>query len=151
MAAQRAEGNLQITEKHNLPCDKGVWIDEREALIVSSVGKQIIAKRITSNVEQYHVGGGSGSATPYGPQDAVSETGQLRRKKQQLKRFFQKVIKELKPAMRIYIIGPAKAKEGLRKELSETNDVSFQSLVVESADSMTQNQLKARIKSYFVK
>lgn len=129
--------------------DIGVWIDEREALIVSYNSGLIKLKRLYSEVESYHVTGGAGSSTPYGPQDAVSETGYLRRKKQQLKRYFKLVIQELESARRIYVLGPAEAKEGLVKDLVASKEVVYERLNVETADSMTDNQLKARVSKFF--
>ena len=128
--------------------DVGIWIDEREALLVTFSEGKLIIQRIPSEVETYHVTGGSGSSTPYGPQDAVSETGYLRRKNQQLKKYFSRVMEHLKTAERILIIGPAEAKDGLRKELSGSA-LPFERLAVKPADSMTENQLKARVKEFF--
>lgn len=129
--------------------DKGIWIDEKQAWIAYKKYKQVNLKSIGSIVEPYHLRGGSGSSTPYGPQETVSETGLLRRKKQQLKKYFTRVIEEMLPARRVYIMGPAEAKIGLKKEIEEMKSLPFQSVVVETADSMTQNQFKAKVKEFF--
>ncbi|MEP1096590.1 MAG: hypothetical protein ABJG78_15850 [Cyclobacteriaceae bacterium] len=129
--------------------DKGIWIDETQAWIVYKKYKQINLKSVGSVVEPYHLRGGSRSSTPWGPQETVSETGLLRRKKQQLRTYFRRVIQELLPAKRVYIMGPAEAKIGLQKELEQMKSLSFKSMVVETADSMTQNQFKAKVKEFF--
>ncbi len=129
--------------------DKGIWLDERQAWIVSQKSKTVNLKAIDSDVETYHLHGGSGSSTPYGPQDAVSEPALNRRKNQQLKNYFQRVIDEVLPADRLYITGPAEAKIGLEKEISQLKDLSIQSLTIEPADSMTKNQFKAKVKDFF--
>ncbi|MEO9870600.1 hypothetical protein [Ekhidna sp.] len=129
--------------------DKGVWIDERQSWIVYQRFGQINMKIISSNVETYHLHGGSGSSTPYGPQDAVSETALYRRKDHQLKNYFQKVIEELLPVKRLYVTGPAEAKIGLEKEISKMKNLSVRSVVLEAADSMTKNQFKAMVKDHF--
>ncbi len=131
--------------------DKGVWIDEKQAWIVYRKFKQTNLKSVGSKVDTYHLRGGSGSSTPYGSQDTVSETGLLRRRKQQTRQFFQRVISEMLPARRIYITGPAEAKIGLKKEISSIKNLSLKSMVVESADRMTPNQFKAKVKDFFEK
>ena len=110
---------------------------------------QINLKSVESKVDFINLHGGSRSSTPYGPQETVSETGLLRRKKQQLRTYFKSVIDEILPAKRIYIAGPAEAKIGLQKEIEQMKNLSFGSMVVESADSMTENQFKAKVKQFF--
>ena len=129
--------------------DVGIWLDEREALIIHAVSGQIKIKRIVSNVETYHPRGGSRSKTPYGPQEVISESGYLSRKKQQLLRYFHKVIEKIESYGRIYILGPAEAKDGLRKEILKTKQPNFTQLTVETTDRMTDNQLKAKVRSHF--
>lgn len=131
--------------------DKGIWIDEKQAWIVYKKFEQTILKAIGSEVETYHLRGGSRTSTPYGPQDTVSETGLLRRKKQQLRQFYKRVINELLPAKRIYITGPAEAKIGLEKELASITNLTLKMLVVETADRMTENQFKAKVRDFFDK
>ena len=129
--------------------DKGIWIDERQAWILSCAKNNLLLKTIRSEVEAYHLHGGSGSSTPYGPQDVVSETALNRRKDQQLRNYFQLVISEILPAKRLFITGPAGAKTGLHKELNLMKDHTFESITTESSDSMTENQFKALVREFF--
>ncbi|MEO9485224.1 MAG: hypothetical protein ABJG47_17325 [Ekhidna sp.] len=131
--------------------DKGVWIDERQAWIVYQNRNHVSLKAVGSEVETYHLHGGSGSSTPYGPQEAISETTLNRRKEQQLKNYYHLVIEELLPAKRLYISGPAEAKIALEKEIAQRKNLPLKSVVVEPADSMTKNQFKAKVKDFFEK
>lgn len=128
--------------------DKGIWIDEREAWIVYK-DDEIKLKKIGSEVEPFRVHGGSGSSTPYGPQDTVSETKFMRRKKQQLKQYFVHLIDELKPVDRLYIAGPAEAKIGLESEIAGMSHDKINVVAVDTTDIMTENQWKAMVREFF--
>ena len=57
----------------------GVWIDKNEAKIISlKNGTQQIVT-IPSNIEDYHVTGGSGTRLKGGPQDVVQDRKYLER------------------------------------------------------------------------
>ncbi len=129
--------------------DKGIWIDEKQAWIVFRKYNKTNLKAIGSDVETYHLRGGSRSSTPYGPQETVSETRLLRRKNQQLKNYYRRVLGELLPVSRVYLTGPAEAKVGLEKEILELKDLSLKTLRVETLDSMTKNQFKAKVRAFF--
>ena len=126
----------------------GVWIDYDKAYVIRlSKGKEQL-KRIDSNIEHFNLKGGSRSKVSYGPQDNVSESKLLARKKQQQSSFFTKIIEVLNPQDQIIVFGPATAKIGLKKVLEQhplfrQNDIS-----IESSDSMTENQMKAWIRNY---
>ncbi len=130
--------------------DKGVWLDEKEAWIAFFDGSQVQMKSIDSEVEDFHLHGGYGTTeTPYRSQDTVSETGLLRRKKGQMKTYLQHVLKEILPVDRLYIMGPAQTKVRLEKAITESKNLTLQSVVVEAADKMTQNQFKAKVNEFF--
>lgn len=129
--------------------EKGVWLDEKEAWIAYFDGSEVQMKSINSEIEDYHLHGGYGTETPYRSQDTVSETGLLRRKKGQMKTYIQHILKELMPVDRLYIIGPAQTKVQLEKAITESKNLTLQSVVVQAADKMTQNQFKAKVNEFF--
>ena len=55
----------------------GVWLDFRDALITYLDNGTERIVRISSEIDESHPVGGSGTSTPYGAQDAVSETKHL--------------------------------------------------------------------------
>jgi stalled ribosome rescue protein Dom34 len=65
--------------------------------------------------------------------------------------YFKKIIEELKKADQIVLYGPAETYERLLKELQQ-NAPKIASRVKEasSADSMTINQIKAKVRDYFI-
>ena len=132
----------------------GVWIDHREAIVVSISNTGERVSRIASNAEgHYRLSGGSRSRTPYGPQDVASEDRIERRRMQQLHRFYEKVKKAICLADAVFIFGPGEAKWELRKELREPKSLFSKivgiELCIERADKMTDKQVVARVRAFF--
>lgn len=127
----------------------GIWLDEDKALVVTPSEETEQLKTIISEIEHYHLHGGSGSSTPYGPQDAVSESKLLERKKHQREVFFEKIIAQLGNTSSIALFGPAETKKELAKALQKHPAYKEKVVAVETADSMTENQVKALVRDFF--
>ena len=122
----------------------GLWLDHREAIIVvlSYQGEQIT--RIKSGAEkQIRLEGGS-------RQDGLQTTETLRDKKfaMQLGKYFDDIIAYIRGAELIQIFGPGEAKHELMKRL-ENDGLKERIVEVENADSMTDNQIAAKVREYF--
>lgn len=122
----------------------GLWIDNREAIIVklTDKGEQIV--RVNSDAEkQIRFEGGS-------RKDGLqtTETIQGRKFDMQLNKYFDDIITDIRDAEMIQIFGPGEAKDGLLKRLKNDN---FKDRIVEieTADSMTDNQIVAKVREYF--
>jgi len=87
--------------------------------------------------------------TPYGSQEAISETGHLRRRQQQEKQYYHSIIEKLSHRDGIYIMGPSKAKIGLEQEMNKEPRQSEKILAVESCGRITDNQIKAKVRDFF--
>ena len=128
----------------------GIWIDKREAKIVSLKDGSEHFDTIASNVEDFHPGGGSGSRMKGGPQDVVQDSKYLEREKHQLTGFFSDIMKGVKNADSIVIFGPAEVGIKLNNELSEKDSQLYKKIKsVEKADNMTDNQIKSWVKNYY--
>jgi hypothetical protein len=127
----------------------GIWLDSNNAVIVTLLGTSETVKKIESNIEHYHIHGGSGSSTPYSPQDAVSESKLLARKKHQENSYFNKIISELTDVHAIAIFGPAETKIGLKKALQKNIVLRDKIWHIEAADNMTEKQVKMHIRNFF--
>ena len=128
----------------------GVWLDKEKALIVSVENGNESMNTILSEVENFHIHGGSGSKFKGGPQDVVQDSKYLEREKHQLKGYFKDVTSEIEDAHAIVIFGPAQTKEKFRKELQENyKAISAKVKAVKTVDSMTENQLKALVRDSF--
>jgi tRNA uridine 5-carbamoylmethylation protein Kti12 len=107
-------------------------------------------KTIHSEVENYHVKGGSRSKTPWGPHQVVKDSTYMEREKHQLKKYFREIATTIADADSIVIYGPAETNLKLEKELKENfKDIAKKVLKVEKADSMTTNQVKALIRDFY--
>lgn len=129
----------------------GLWVDHEKAFIVSMIeGNEKICK-IESNVESHiKTLGGSRSATPYGPQDVSVERKIEARRKQHLRKYYLKLIDEIKDAQNIYIFGPGNAKIEMKKEMKKLKDIAAKILAVEAADKMTEGQIAAKAREFFI-
>ncbi|GAA4810293.1 hypothetical protein [Litoribaculum gwangyangense] len=128
----------------------GVWLDKEEAILVSLYNDEVSMRRIASEVENIHVHGGSGTRLKGGPQDVVQDSKYLEREKHQLKRYFNDIILEINKAEAIVLFGPAGTCEKLYKEITQNHPaLSGKIKDIVKTDSMTENQIKAWVKSFF--
>lgn len=128
----------------------GIWIDKREAKIVSIKDGNEHLNTITSDIEDFHPGGGSGTRLKGGPQDVVLDNKYLERERHQFTEFFKKIIKCIVDADAIVIFGPAEAGIKLNVELSGKHSQLHSKIKsIEKADNMTDNQIKAWVRDYY--
>jgi stalled ribosome rescue protein Dom34 len=128
----------------------GIWIDKKNTYIVSLRKGETAFETIFSNVEHYHVKGGSGSKFKGGPQDVVQDSKYLEREKQQLKAYYSDIISKIEKADALAIFGPAESKNKFQKEINEHHKLLSQKVkIVQAADSMTKNQLIAMVKAFY--
>ncbi len=123
----------------------GVWIDHKQAVIVTSVDQVKQLKRIISDNEApvvEHL-----SALP-------DDTMVIRRAKQNervddpLSNFFGEVIAYLSGADYILLFGPGEAKTELQKHL-EDQSLGRRIVDVETIGQMTDDQIVAKVQNYF--
>ncbi|EZH74737.1 hypothetical protein ATO12_08330 [Aquimarina atlantica] len=130
----------------------GIWIDKEKAHIISVKEDSEDMTTVLSEIENFRIHGGSGTRLKGGPQDVVQDSKYLEREKHQFKAYFKKIVPLIKDADRIVIYGPAETGEKFNKELTtHYKDVGEKVKDVLKADSMTDNQTKALMRSYFKK
>ncbi len=127
----------------------GIWLDRKQAVLMRLSQSEEEVLVLESPVEPYHIKGGARSKVPYGPQDNVSEQKFLNRYNQQLADYFETIMAHITHAGSLYIFGPGETKIALVKAIR--SDYSFKDipLKMETADSMTQNQMVAQVKDFF--
>ena len=128
----------------------GVWIDKRIAKIVTLHNDSENFLEINSSIEEFHPKGGSGTRLKGGPQDVVQDSKYTEREKHQQKRFFKSIIDVIEESDSIVIFGPAEMGVKLNTQISASNTQLHKKIKeVTSADSMTDNQVKAWVRAYF--
>jgi len=130
--------------------NKGIWLDHKNAYVVTIADKSLKVEKIRSGAEsKFHVTGGSRSKSPYGPQDVVSEHKVEERRKHQLRSFYKSLVNLCRNTGRLYILGPDGAKGELQKELVHEKVFSEGDIDIETTDKITKNQIVAKVKEHF--
>jgi len=137
----------------------GIWVDHKKAVIVTKKRPErsyeedveIAVTQISSDVERkVRLAGGSRTRnTPWGPQEVAVDSKIEARQKQQLKKFYHQIIEFIKDADKILIMGPGEAKLELKKEIEKSKALIPKIVGVHTSDKMTNNQIAAKVKSYF--
>ncbi len=130
----------------------GVWINHRNAVIVSIEGEEEKVFKIESNIEKrVRLSGGARSATPYGPQEIVSDGKRDRKYMQHLDNYYEKVASAIQGAEAVIVFGPGEAKLELTKHLEKSKEFERMIKKVETTDKMTDWQLAAKVREYYFK
>ncbi|MDN5203713.1 hypothetical protein QQ008_20150 [Fulvivirgaceae bacterium BMA10] len=128
----------------------GIWIDTERAVLVALSDGHTSVETIFSDVERITRDEGEGKEfTRFGDQYLDLERKKERRLENQTKQFLDKVIAQLKSCDEFVIFGPAEKKTALKKLIATKPDIAQKLCGVQTADSMTDNQLVAWVKEYF--
>ncbi|MDH3796988.1 MAG: hypothetical protein OET21_18570 [Desulfobacterales bacterium] len=129
----------------------GLWLDHRQAVIVSITDEGENIKRIDSGIERkVRLSGGSRTAkTPYGPQQVSVDGKQQERINRQLHQYYQQIIRRIRDAAKILILGPGEAKTELKKEMEKSRELAAKKITVEPADKMTERQIAGKVRQLF--
>lgn len=129
---------------------RGIWIDHREARVVTLGQPEPGYQTILSNVEKrVRASGGVRTSTPFGPQDVFPEDQVQRKFELHLARFYEEVLTAIAESAEIFIMGPGDAKLELRKHLGKAGVTARIPVAVEAADKLTKRQVIARVRSHF--
>lgn len=128
----------------------GIWLDKEKAHIVTLQNGEVSFNTILSNVENFHIHGGSGTRLKGGPQDVVQDSKYLEREKHQLKKYFNEIVSEIKDSKELVLLGPAQTSKKLQTEISNKYPgLKTRVKDVVKTDSMSKSQLKAWVKDFF--
>ncbi len=127
----------------------GLWIDHKEAIIVTFTGKEEEVGLIESKVEkQLRRSGGSPLKGPYEPHQVPEQDSRERAFKKHLNIYYDAVIASIRDAESILIIGPGEAKGELKERL-EKHKLGERILDIETVDRMTRNQIVVKVRQRF--
>jgi hypothetical protein len=123
----------------------GLWIDQREAVIVVLTNKDEQIIRIKSDAEkQIRFPGGS-------RKDGLQKTEAVRDKRfeKHLGKYFDDIIAHIRDADSIQIFGPGEAKGELEKRI-EHEGLKAHIFAIETVDRMTDRQISAKVRENFL-
>jgi hypothetical protein len=128
----------------------GIWIDHKEAILVSVEDAQTAIERILSNVgSNFRPSGGWKSSGTNIAQSVSKEQRTDERREHQLDSFYKEVIEKAGKVDKCYIFGPGEAKLELVKKIEKIKSQQIKIAAVETSDSLTENQIVAKVKAFF--
>jgi len=128
----------------------GVWIDHRKAVIVDLTENGSKTRTVLSGVEkQLRRTGDSPLTGRYEAQQVPADDSRQAALTGELNSYYDKVILSMRNACAIYICGPGEGKGELQKRIEQGPLSGRITAVVETADTMTDKQIAARIVEYF--
>ena len=126
----------------------GLWIDHRQAVIVTLVDQMEEIKRITSDVEKHMRYSDASSKGSHDDTTEIRRDRQDRRFDDQLSKYYDEVISYVRDATSILILGPGEAKGELQKRL-EDHGLSDRIVAIKTADKLTDDQIAAEVGQHF--
>lgn len=119
----------------------GVWIDHKQAIIVSASMGEVTTKTLESEV---------GSHPRYsGPLEEGGEKKYEQRHGQQLDHWYDDVISQLEHPDALLIFGPGEAKLELKHRLNRLKTQPRCPVAIQVADKLTEPQIIAKVKQHF--
>ena len=126
----------------------GIWMDKRIAFLFS-IDNPSERSQIKSPIEDFNPKGGSRSKTAYGPVETIKEKSYLEREKRQEQKYFKSIIQKVSNAASLIVIGPAQTKNNFAKFFKDQKGKKPELLKVDTADSMTENQMADILRRMF--
>jgi hypothetical protein len=129
----------------------GLWIDHRQAIIVSITHAGEATELIQSQAEkQPRRAGDSPLKGSYEPQQVPADDRRQRIFASELTTYYAAVIARIRAADAILIFGPGAAKEELKERL-ETQQLGGRIVGIETVDKLTDHQIAAKVRDHFAK
>lgn len=129
----------------------GIWIDGTKAIIVKLQPEGEVITEVEANIENRIYHGHEGDKGGFsGGRHGNNEKTFEERKKNQMKEYLDDVVEEIKDTEELYVFGPAEVKDHLQKKIREDkHSTNVRTISTEACDALTQNQIVAKVKSFF--
>ena len=128
----------------------GIWIDQKEANIISLIETTIASKTIYSDVEtRVRIEGETKQFGRFGDQYLVDEKGKQNRIEEYTNRYLGRVMKEIQNADEVMLFGPAQTKSKLEKLILTSQELAAKLTEVKTSEKMTDNQKIAFVKDFY--
>ncbi|MDO8366812.1 MAG: hypothetical protein Q7T20_08460 [Saprospiraceae bacterium] len=130
----------------------GIWLDLRNAWVINLPvvhDGEIVVEHIASGIEENARIENTKMSTTWGPHGGNNQHTVEERRHHEEKHFFSKILTHIHPSTEeLVIFGPSEAKIGLEKMLLGQHNTP-NVMGVETADQMTEHQMKAWVRDYF--
>ncbi|MCP4882644.1 MAG: hypothetical protein GY908_02540 [Flavobacteriales bacterium] len=128
----------------------GIWIDQKEANLITLTSNAINTKTIYSDIEsRIRIEGETKQFGRFGDQFLVDEKGKQNKLKEYTQRYLLRVIKELSKADEILLFGPAQMKLKIEKIILSMPELSVKLKDTQTSENMTHNQKLAYVKNFY--
>ena len=130
----------------------GIWIDTKKAMIVFLEENDYTIRIINSGMEsRVRIPGEVKWFTRFANQYLNFEKKKENRRSNEIRNYLKNVVNEIRNAEELVLFGPAGMKTELEKMIQNDPVLSRVISGVETADSMTENQIVAWVKNYYQK
>jgi len=126
----------------------GLWIDHREAIIVTLSVAEPEILRIKSRVEKQLRRAGEPAGGSFPAREVPCDDSREREYQGDLARYYGEVVSHLRSADEVLIFGPGEAKVELKKRM-EKEKCHPRILPLETEDKMTEPQIVAHVRERF--
>jgi stalled ribosome rescue protein Dom34 len=127
----------------------GLWIDHREAtIVILTDGGEEIKHILSNNGKHIHYSGSSHSKTPEGLKEVTSEDQRDRKFGNDLNKYYDEIIANIRDADSIQIFGPGEAKGELEKRIEHAG-LKAHILAIETMDRLSEAQISAKVRQRF--
>lgn len=131
---------------------KGVWLDSSKAVIVTLKGAESEMQVIDSGIEsRERIEGEGKSFGRFGNQFLDNRKSRENKLRELEGNFVNAIFEAVREANQLLIMGPAHLKNELEKTIINATGQKPNIRAVESADSMTDNQIAAHVRDFFGK
>lgn len=129
----------------------GIWIDGSKAIIVKLFDGKESTIEIDAEIEnRVHHDGEGDKGSFMGSHHINNEKTFEERRRHQTDSFLKNVLEQIKQDDELYVFGPAEIKNILKQHIEkEKNGVGNKLKSVETADSMSLNQVVAQVKKFY--
>ena len=128
----------------------GIWIDKEKAYLINIAEGKHNIKTIESDISIRERFEGEGKEYGrFGGQFLSMENKKNNRIKKQSVEYLKRIISEINNSDEVVLFGPAEMKTELEKMILKDNSLKDKLVAVQTADSMTENQLVAWVKEFY--
>ncbi|MDH3321867.1 MAG: hypothetical protein OEM04_02695 [Flavobacteriaceae bacterium] len=128
----------------------GIWLDQKEANIITLLDDSLNNKTIYSEIEtRERFEGEKRQYGRFGSQYLNNEQSKANKLAEQTNRYLNSIISELNKVDEFFVFGPSQTKIKLEKLILDNPDLSSKLNEIMNAEKMSQNQKIAFVKDYF--